>query len=306
MDYVTYKNDFLEFLATPGILTKEREEIKLHGYNQPVYTSPTLKAKLKAKIKKSMPSYSVPIFHKLIEDGSLVPVFVTKNLWQFFKKRKELKFDPLGTYYSEMDKFFIFMEPIMKHQKGSFGIFMKSGGEFQNTLFHESMHMAAYRNTRKFWEMNKVPLLKFYSFIIFELFKIKGTDDQKKALIKISDWIQYLLRNIEVRRYYLDEKNLLKFLEDIRPLSSLDDKEYGDSWRIYRNALVAFDTDKILYSGGKPLILLMQKAYKKYFRYNVTIGWIAEELTTPSGVISKLASHNPNLPYVKKSLRLAV
>ena len=98
MEYSVYKSDLLEFLATPGITSKDREEINVEGVK--AYTNQTLKEKLKADIRKHLPGYSTAILEKLIDSNELIPVFTTKGLWDRFIKFVYANLELLGSHHT--------------------------------------------------------------------------------------------------------------------------------------------------------------------------------------------------------------
>jgi len=302
MDHTDYRGEIKEFLATPGITKKDREEIKVYG--ETAYTNPTLKAKLKFDLSKHAPSYSKLIFEKLIDSGDIVPVFMTKSLWQYLSKRKDL--DPtLGSYFWGKDKLFVYMESILKYTKLKVFASTKPGTELIQTLFHELMHMAKKRNPKSFYDINRIPLLKFNSYFLFKYFEVKGKDNKKALIPSIDNFNKFII--LHPKNLYIPEKKIKSFIDVIAEYSSLKDDDLNDRAKDYYNALYYFDKSKQIYQyGGRERAEIMQEAYKKLFKFSVDIKWINEEIIVYDGIIAKLAQHNPNLPYVKKSLRLTV
>lgn len=301
MEYNVYKDEFLEFLATPGITKKNREEVKVYG--QTGYTSELLRSKLKLDLKKHAPSYSINIFETLIDSGDMVPVFVTKSLWEYLSKMK--KIDPsVGLYSSKDKKIFIFMESILKYTKLKVFASTKPGTELIKTIFHEAMHMAHDRNPKAFFNFNRVPLLKFNSHVYFNFFEIKGADNKKKAAKILDDWNRYMVEKGKNRAISYNEFH--KTFNRLTDFSSLKQDKIEILAKDVWQTMYFYIADKQFYSYGYELYKLMGEAYKKRFKYNVEQQWVNEEIIVYDGIIAKLAEHNPNLPYVKKSLRLTV
>jgi hypothetical protein len=296
-----YHSDLLEFLATPGITKKDREEVKI--YNETAYTSPTLKAKLKHDLSKYAPAYSKPIFEKLIDSGDLVPVFMTKNLWQYLSKRKELD-STLGSYFWRADKIYVYMESILKYTKLKIFASTKPGSELIQTLFHELMHMSKYRNPKKFYDINRIPLLKFNSYVLFKYFEIKGDDNKKGVMSSIDNFNKFMIEYPKNR--YMDKKKIKSFLDVVSDYSSLPQEKIDRLVDDYYNTMYYYDNSQQIYKWSSEIFDYMQEAYKKLFKFSVDLKWINEEFLVYDGIIAKLAQHNPNLPYVKKSFRIIV
>jgi len=296
-----YREELIEFLATPGMTKKDREEVKMYG--QTAYTSSTLKSKLKYDLIKYAPSYSKAIFEKLIDSGDLVPVFLTKSLLQYLSKKKELNLQLLGEYYPREDKIFIYMESILRYTTLKIFVSTKPGTQLIQTLFHELMHMANNRNPKKFYEINRIPLLKFNSYVFFKYFKIKG-DDKKGAMLLIDEFNKRIIEFLSNR--YMPEKAVKWYLNEIANYSSLPQEEIDDLVDTYYNTMYYWDKSRQYFKHSTEIAKIMQEAYKKLFKLNIDLSWINEEIIVYDGIIAKLAGHNPNLPYVKKSLRLIV
>jgi len=299
-----YRSELLEFMATPGITKKDREEIDVEGAK--AYTNQTLKYKLKADIKKYLPRYSSAIFEKMIDSNELIPVFTTKSLWdRFIKKRKEIDLSTVGVYSWVDDKIYIFMDSVLSYTKLKVFTGTQDGSLLRTTIFHEAMHMAKNRNPIKFYEFNKIPLLKFNSYLLFKHFDIKDAEKKKKAMGNINSFNKYIITY--PKRKLMDMQMINNFIGYITDFSSLNNEDLHSRYDEYYNSIYYYDRSQQGYEHGqKEIQKIMQEAYKKLFKFSVDLKWINEEIIIYDGIIAKLAEHNPNLPYVKKSLRLTV
>ena len=303
-----YRKELLEFVATPGITSKDREEIKLRGFKEPVYTSQILRDKLKSEIRKHMPSYSIEIFEKLIDEHKIISVYVSKSIWHYLQKRKEIQQEKiLGYFELPSAKIYLFMETML----GGISLFtnVKRGSILNKTLFHECMHMAAWKDPQRFLNFNAKPLMRFYSFVMFNYFKIKNENKEKAGKI-IWKWIETSVKEYESKlvrsKTAKATQDLLSQFDD---LTSLAEIEMDVRTRIFYQSWLDYMNHHEANRRGEELYEWFDEAYPKLFKIDARkdkLGMVLEEITSPSAVISKLASNNPNLPYVKKSLRLTV
>jgi len=289
--------EFLEFMGT-GLTSGDKEELKMRGYGV-VYTSELYKNKIKNIIRKVAPSYSVKVFESMIDHGMIIPISLSKSLWDYLKKRKEIKVEKnLGFYRPSDHKIYLLWEPIERNPKKNVMI---------EVLFHEMMHMAAVNNTKVFFNVNKVPLLKYYFYVYSKFFKVPK-EHNRAVMGAVSKWVENALMIWE-RNNNGTDKYLVDFVNEFDKYSTLDRKEIDRKQKMVYSAWKDYKTNYKTYVDDNELWEYFDNAYLKVFKIDLKkaqLGAVEEEILLPSGVISKLAAYNPNLPYVKKSLRLTV
>ncbi len=290
--------EFLEFVGT-GLTSRDKEEIKLSGYGT-VYTSEVYRNRVKNMVRKVAPQYSRNILESLIDNGVVVPISLSKNLFNYLRRRKEITNERnLGFYDGDDKKIYLLWEPLMQ-DKRKYAI--------TSVLFHEVMHLAAVNNPKAFFNFNKVPLLKYYFYVYSKFFKVPK--QHYSAVMKaVAKWVQDALVIREQKRNRTDDKYLVDFVNEFDKYSSLEQKEIDRKQKMVYDAWRSFLDDSESYEDEEELWQYFDNAYLKALRMDPKkekLGKIAEEIVFPSAVISKLAEHNPNLPYVKKSLRLTV
>jgi len=291
--------EFLEFMGT-GLTSKDKEELKLSGYGT-VYTSEVYKNKTKNMIRKVAPPYSVKIFESMIDRGLVIPISLSKNLFNYLKRRKEIKSEKnLGFYDFNDKKIYLLWEPIER---------AKRKNTLVTTLFHEVIHMAAADNPRAFFNINKAPLLKYYFYIYYKFFKVPK-QHHRAVMNAVSKWVLDAL----VIRESKGEKNkagkaIVDFINKFDKYSTLDQKEIDRKQQMVYDSWEGYTFEHKTYQDEEELWKYFDNAYLRMFKIDtkkLKLGEVAEEIDIPSSVICKLASYNPNLPYVKKSLRIIV
>lgn len=298
MEMIMDNQELIEFVGT-GLTTGDKEELNLRGFGT-VYTSETYKNKTKNMIRKFAPSYSITILESMIDRGMVVPISLSKNLFNYLKKRKEIKNEQTSGFYRPSDeKIYLLWEPLNRSKIKSAIVWV---------LFHEAMHMAAAFNPKAFFNANKVPLLKFYFYIYSKFFK---TDKKynREVMLLVSKWVENSLILIEKSGSGRPNiKHLTNFLDAFDKYSTLDSKERDRKQDLVWDAWVDYYNKSTTTKESDELFEYFDEAYSKMFKMMDAgyEGTVEEEILLPSAVISKLASNNPNLQYVKKSLRIIV
>lgn len=171
--------------ALPGITKQDREIVKHDGVE--FYTNEKLRQKFIMSLMKHTPVKSHDTISKLVNKKTLIPAFLTKSTFDWYKKNA---FDPdqdnvmsgvLGFYLPKTGKIFVLIDAGYKV------LGWVPDSHLAAVTLHECMHMAAKVDPKKFMRVNVKAFHQYYSEFLEFVFEAKGTN-QKELL----DWIMYI------------------------------------------------------------------------------------------------------------------
>lgn len=276
-----------EFVLPIGL----KPVIKL--YNMTLYSSDSLKEKyIRIISNQSLSKKFAPKIVELVNNGSVIPCFLDKNLIKhsvFKILGKDIQKKSTVAFYAvDQDKVII---SISNHVK--YLAFSNDGLLAQSTL-HELMHMAAKRSPSQFLSTFKVPLNEFYSNYLKSLFQMDIKPD-------VTKFVSFLFKlestssksGIKLMDIY---SNLQKF----RPQSTLSDELFDQYCRDYLlNIKLSFLDFNTWMKNKWRYAHIINNLYKSYietfgklFEKNYSI--VIQELYTPSEVIAVMSEMKGN------------
>lgn len=293
MDYLEKLKEFKfkpkQMAALPGITKKDREVVKYSGVD--FYTNEKLRRKFISSLMKHTPTKSHKTIIKLIEKKIIIPVFLTKSTFSFFRKHHRKaeeqndKFSGVYGFYTIGDKKIFILIDAGYRVLGWVPDFFLAG-----VTLHECMHMAAIKNPIKFMKANTIPVYQYYSAFLDYIFYTKDSD--KKTIL---NWIMYIygfecgINKMTAENY---ENKLITAAKASK--SVLSDEEIAIRAEIiftftvgtYQSTSAAFVSMvrkyPQVYNG-------LMKAYEKAFKFKVIRTTAHQELTCISEVIGMLA-----------------
>ena len=275
----------VEFVAVPGF-GKGIEELTLDG--KKIYTSRTLKNNVKKSIKKSAPKLSNKI-SKLIDDGTIIPAFRSKNIVQYLTKKPH-KGRALGT--TRGNKIYIFLEAIYAR----FKITSVDEKMLSSLIIHELMHLIEFIKPIEFRKINYKLISEFYKEFFRNYLNITKNIDND-----IVNGI--LLRQMRARKTKITDlyKMYTPTFKELRPLSQLDDDEYQIRYDILLEFL---DENYVGFTKYIPSTVF-NAAKKTYIKIaGKPSDTLAQEFWCPGEIIAVVSHLNLNHPSVQKTLNI--
>lgn len=291
----------------------------------PLYGSKTLNDKL---IKSVINSENGKVMEDFIEDlvkkEIIIPCFADSNIIKYFRRKisndkssgliRLLKVFSFGKTISHpLDFVLAFYHPdenkvvIMINNNMDKGLSSTMSDEsISLALIHELVHMYSHYNPNEFISLFKDELNLYYSNLFNEIFKVKDKKIPEKVVNSVYN---YLFFECE-RTSKVSSKGIYKQLQNIKPYSSLDNKEFQkvsmDYLTVVRLYLTSETMEKFFQSvktDYKHILLPVFKAYKKSFGRIPEKG-CAYEIIYPSEVIAGLADikRTPKIKQAIKSL----
>jgi hypothetical protein len=205
-----------KFLATPGITSKDREEVFLDGNT--FFTNEKLRQKVIHSAKKLLPTTQSTKIERLINDKKIIPLFMTKNLWDYFKNRykHEMYHDVVrGLIHKDSSVIYIIMDNMI--MKGG----IVSEKLLNEVILHELVHLAFNLNLKKWLGINLMLLTAYYKQLYSIIFSIPKNADMTKAIQHI---ILVFIKHEKNRTTKYREVS--EALDGLSKYSTLDIKEF--------------------------------------------------------------------------------
>jgi hypothetical protein len=280
----SYLEHLKEFITSPS---SGKEEIDFFG--RKVYTSNSLKLNLKKVINKYASSNTKEIINNLIDQGKLIPVFISKTVIDYIKKYRKLKSQSFATTYKGkiylfLDKFYSFLKLSSVNEKKLFII-----------VIHELMHLVEQTKPKEFFSVNYKIYLNFYKSFFSEYLKVEMSKIKDKD---IADLIKRI-----------SNKKVINFISIYNPLfnslykhSKYDEQTVTNLFREFIDYLDEF-YEKFVPEVPSNIWKAGQVAYSNISggAVNETIG---QEFWTPSEIISILTELNPKHEIIEKTIKL--
>jgi hypothetical protein len=280
----SYLEHLKEFITSPS---SGKEEIDF--FNMKVYTSNSLKLNLKKVTKKYASNNTKNIINSLIDNGKLIPVFISKTIIDYIKKYRKLKSHSFATTYK--GKIYLFLD--------TFYSFLKLSSVNEKKLFltiiHELMHLAEQKNQKEFFSINYKIYLGFYKDFFSEYLKVDKS--------KIED------KDIHTLIKRMTNKKVINFITIYNPLfnklyeySKYDKDTITDLFKEFIDYLDKF-YERFTSEVPHDIWKAGQYAYSNLTggKLNQTIG---QEFWSPSEIISILTELNPKHEVIEKNIKL--
>lgn len=253
--------------------------------------------------KSSKGNHIVNEIKMLVEDGTIIPCYKSKNILSFIKNRiikDENKM--VVAFYSQDDKKVIVL---IENESSILGT--SSNNEIVSTTIHECMHLIADRNSLKFRKIFMPYLKEYYSSFFTDYLKLKNIDNKK-----IYEIIKYI-GNFETNNYSYINSHLQDFYKLIEisfiENSNLTINEFKNR---LNNLIVSI---KILMVSVPTLIkniryfsmilTSLNIAYKKAFKETNEYTMPIQELITLSEVACVYSEMKPKDSVIKSLFKLA-
>ena len=187
--------DYLNELFAPPVGLKPAYTIDGTTF----YSSPKLKEKFVIAFDKSSKGKHIKKeIQKLVEKGTVIPCYKSKNLLSFMKhKLTKGAHKYIAAFYVVEDKKVIV---IIDNSANLFG--SSANNELASTTMHECMHLVAGKNLPKFIQTFLPKLKEYYSAFFADYLKLKTVETKK-----IDEYIKYMVQ-FEKRGAMYANKNL--------------------------------------------------------------------------------------------------
>lgn len=289
----TYLEQIQKKMFYPVGAGKGVEQIPFKG--KTVYTTQILKENVKKSVQKYLPKQTSAIIIKAIDDGKVVPVFLTKGIVDYIMKRKKFKTHSLANAYQ--GKAFVFVDRLYER----FKLTSVNERDLSSTILHELMHVAEHINRVTYYKVNYNLFLMFWKAFFIEYVNLKGNVPNK-----IFDHIlKYQINIVRKNKFFSFEEMYDPVFKALEKYSSLMPDKQKIFILLYRDltkyAYKALDED---YQSVIPGDIGVSKnsAYMRIAKGKAeTFG---QELWNPSEILSMVAEINPNHPNVIKSLKM--
>ena len=267
------------------------------------YTSEKLKESFVTAFRKSSRGKDIADdIQTMVEKGRIVPCYKHKGLVKFFAKRlfgKENK-DILAMYYIAERVIIVLID----NNISIFGT--ASNNELVSTTMHESMHLAAGKNLRKFLSIFTPILRVFYGNYFTDIFNLKS---KPKDLDKVIGFMSLL--DTPAGRSNLN-KYLTKYFYMIesafKPYTGLSEGLFMQTLTDYIVAIkisnMNFNAFRRVYSKYSNFLNAINRAYKKSFGKRNVVTGVYQEMYSVSEVICVLAELFPKDSKVKKAFQM--
>jgi hypothetical protein len=268
-----------ELVSIPG----GSEEVVLYG--KTFYTSQSIKNNIKKISKDNFPSSISSIISKLVDEERLIPLFISKNLFQHLFNKS--KYDKLG--HTLNNKAYVFLDPKI--------IFINEK-QILIVIVHELIHLAEHSKPKDFAKINHDIYISFYKEFFFDYLQIKERNKVKEQIFEniLSD--QNNMRKKENINYY---KLYLPVFKSLESFTSLSDDDYSKRFNILIDYLDESHEKFIEIVPGE-IFITSKKVYTKLTgKKNETVG---QEFRNPDEIIAVISELNIKHPNIIKTLEL--
>jgi len=270
------------------------EQIPFEG--KTLYTSQILKENVKKSIQKYLPKQTSAIIIKAIDNGKVVPVFLTKGIVDYIIKRKKFKSHSLGA--AREGKAFIFIDRLYER----FKLTSVNEKKLSDIVLHELMHVIDHIDTPAFFKINYSLFLVFWKVFFTKYLDLKGTISNKIFNHIIKDQFNLIIGK---KRFFTFEEMYDPVFKALEKYSSLiPDRE--KTFELLYKDLIEF-ADKT-YAERFVRIIPADIADAKNAAYvKITKGKtesFGQELWNPGEILSVVAEITPNHPNVIKTLKI--
>lgn len=293
-------NNVNELFSLP---IKTRQVAEIEGV--PLYTSDSLiKATLKTIEKAGASSNYYPQLEKMVNEGILVPCFLTKGIFSWVRRnlfRIKVDFgDAFAFYYFPDRKVYILMDNNMSKWGTA------KNEEVAQTVVHECMHLIANRKPKGFYKAFNPYLIKYYSEVFHLLFNIKKPNSKD-----VSEIISF------IRKEFRSTKPINKVLTSYSELlenkfgkqTSFDEekfKEFVLHYIVFCKYGIIGNVSALEMAARKyrEVIASLYYAYGRAFNKKPNLINQYQEMFDPTEVASQYSEMFPKSSVVKKIFRL--
>lgn len=238
---------------------------------------------------------------KLVDNGVVTPVYLSKGLLKFISHRifgganKTIQ----GFYHMEIQKIYILID-------NNINIFGTGSSDFLiSTTMHECMHLLAGTKNSAFLSIFMPILLDYYNEALKLIF---NTDDIKPAAIK--KILNFTVKFEAAKKKEINSAltNYYKLLEtNIKPFSKMDEHLFRKMLTDYIVCLKLLVTDFNVFVRQArnyiPILSALNKAYYEAFGKRNTYTTAIQELIWPSEVACVYSEIFPNASVIKKAFK---
>ena len=226
----------------------------------------------------------------MIERGILIPVFLSKGVIDYLRKRSKIKTHNLGTAVD--GKAFIFVDTIYQR----FKLTSVDEKKLARLILHELMHISHRLNMKGFLKVNHNLIIQFWKAFFINYLELTGSVPNRGF-----DHIVDYQTKIEVRGTWNSDDLYTPVFNSLEKYSSLDEKIIQERYDVLQD----FITESLKeFSKRIPYHIANAKdyAYKKIAgNKSETFG---QELWNFGEIISILAELKPNHSNVTATLRI--
>lgn len=204
------------FITTPGITKKEREEVSVDG--NIFYTNEKLRQFVIKVVEKKLPKVQSKKIKHLIENKTIIPLFMTKSLWDYFRNRYKhtnYKTGVRGFVHKKTNKIYIMMDSLLLR-----GISI-SNNLLIRVILHELIHLSFDIDAKRYLQINLPILTKYYKYVFSSLFKISKDKDITNI---IQRFIILFVKHEKQRRTNFNE--LVDLMNKFYSYTDLEEKEF--------------------------------------------------------------------------------
>jgi len=285
-----------KFIATPSITKKDREEVKIDGNT--FFTNEKLRQKVIASAKKKLPKTQSNKIETLINNKKIIPLFMTKSLWDYFRNRykyENYRENIRGFVHKKNKNVYIIMDNMI--MRGG----IVSDKLLTDVILHELVHVAFDDNTKEYLRINMSILTEYYRNLFSIILDIPKKED---SINIIQQFILMLAKHEKNRRTKYNE--FTQMLDKLFKYSTLSEKEYGKKGGAYLDYIYLNMEKK--FDKGNRLYPEIRSALSKAFRdaYGVL-----DHDSTPdqrayitSEVVATLAMVKPKSKFVTQTIML--
>lgn len=283
-----------EFFAAPIGLEKVGD---VHGFT--FYTSDSLKEKIITAYENSIyKDYAFKSFKRLVEDGTIVPVFSTKSIIKFFLIRpfqeRRSAIVTAGFYSPVYKKVFILIDS----RANIFGRTLDN--MIIETIIHEVIHCLAHRNPKLFLSLFMKDLSLYYKNVylrIFNTFSLKPIE-VKPIVYRMFNKFDVGGSGIKFKEFFMLMEKYIKNKSDYEP------KKFDKQLFLYAKAISLFYKENIecfnqLYGFFHDC---HKKAYMDAFLVDPLSEICYQEAVIPSEVICKISKETFIKPKIIRAI----
>ena len=257
-----------------------------------LYTNEKLKEKYIEAMQKTSPAKKAgDIIPELVENGTIVPCWLNKNIFHYIAYKVFMPIGSLiksitGMYDNESNKIFLLIDNNI-----TFG---HASNSFLSILtVHEGTHMFAHNNPNKFLRTFNDELKSWYYHFFFNYFNLKVKYDMKD--FPLENFVKFLFKNVERNmKSGMDRKSIEGYKNRINKMfkeaSNLEETEFDERLENLITFIRIFlknpDMLMTIYKKHKTLTDSMYEAYKQAFGIRNMTTLCVQELIYPSEIPS--------------------
>jgi len=284
------------FITTPGITKKEREEVSVDG--EKFYTNEKLRNFVIEVAEKKLPKTQAAKIKKLVNEKKVVPLFMTKNLWDYFRNRYKhtnYRRNIRGFLHNRTKIIYIIMDNMLL--KG----ILVTNKLLIEVIVHELVHLAFDTDPKRYLQINLPILTNYYYHVFSMLFNIPKNRNIKNIVQRF------------VILYVKDEKNNstefndhYKLFDELYKFTDLTKKEFENIVDRYLDFIYyeIKDNDFEIRKNYQDIRKLLTQAFVKAFNVPDHDSTPNQRAYITSEVIATLAMVKPKSKFVTQTINI--